>query len=166
MKFNHSLIMIIKRWNNLPLTVLLWEEHFCHCVAKWVPTISLYQIQYSEYMSSVEYCVIMWVFCHWHQLLVYTTGSRIRWEFVKEPATEVVLCSFYVFCTCRLLYIFFTLFIIIFSNRDRMNFSIMVFLFGRQRKISAIAHVISFFLETVSCYFKHFWFCLLLCLYF
>ena len=42
----------------------------------------------------------------------------------------------------------------IFSNRDRINFIVIVFLIGRQMIFSAIAPVVSFFHKMVSCYFN------------
>ena len=79
--------------------------------------------------------------------------SRIWWEIVWQARYWFLPAQMYIFIFV-LVSFFVTLLFIIFSNRNRINSSIAVFLFWRKIISSAIAPVIRFFLEIVSCYFK------------
>ena len=63
-------------------------------------------------------------------------------------------CTFLKLCTGKLFNFFIPLLFIIFSNRNRMKFIIIFFLFVRQIIFAAISPVIIFFLEMVSCSIK------------
>ena len=77
-------------------------------------------------------------------------------NYVTEPGTNFLHSTVHLkFCTGKIFQFFLiNLLFIIFSNRDRINCIIIVFMFGRQIIFYEISPVISFFLEMVSCYFK------------
>ena len=78
---------------------------------------------------------------------------------VRNFVTSLVLFFFWLdrtffnFCTSKLFCFFITLIFIIFYNRNRVNFIVIVLLLGR-KIIYVIAPAISFFLKIVSFYFK------------
>ena len=103
-------------------------------------------IPYSSQRAVLFYKVQVYI-CH---------VPGFREKFVTDPGTyfflstvfkKIVLVSCYVF--------FITLLFVIFSNCYRINFFIIVFLFGRKIFFSAITSIISLLLEMVSCYFKN-----------
>ena len=76
-------------------------------------------------------------------------------HFLTDSGTDFFVLL-YIFCTGKSFRFFITLFFIIVYNRDRINFFFIVFLFGREIVLSAIAPFVIFSLKMFSVYFNFF----------